>query len=69
MKASEIKEITSKELMERIDETTNHLTRLRLNHAVSPLDNPRQMTNLKKDLARMKTELRAREIKEMPKNK
>ncbi len=69
MKASEIKEITSKELMERIDETTNHLIRLRLNHAVSPLDNPRQMTNLKKDLARMKTELRAREIKEMPKNK
>ena len=36
MKSSEIKELTTKELVERIDTEDTHLTRLKLNHAVSP---------------------------------
>ncbi|OFX84396.1 MAG: 50S ribosomal protein L29 [Bacteroidetes bacterium GWF2_33_16] len=64
MKSSEIKELTTKELEERIDTESSHLTRLKLNHAVSPLDNPLKIKKTRKDIARLKTELRKRELNE-----
>jgi large subunit ribosomal protein L29 len=64
MKNSEIKELTTKELEERIDTERAHLTRLKLNHAVSPLDNPLKIKEARKNVARMKTELRKRELNE-----
>ena len=64
MKSSEIKELTTKELVERIDTEKAQLTRLKLNHAVSPLDNPLKITETRKDIARLKTELRKRELNE-----
>jgi large subunit ribosomal protein L29 len=62
MKSSEIRELTTKELVERIDTEKTHLTRLKLNHAVSPLDNPLKIQVTRKDIARLKTELRKREL-------
>ena len=38
------------------------LTKLKMNHAVSPLDNPHQISANKKTIARLETELRKREI-------
>ena len=64
MKASEIKELSTQEIIERIEDTKSVLTRMRLNHAVSPLDNPNKISETKKDIARLKTELRIREINE-----
>ncbi|NOQ24242.1 MAG: 50S ribosomal protein L29 [Bacteroidales bacterium] len=64
MKSSEIKELTTKELVEKIDTEKTQLTRLKLNHAVSPLDNPLKITETRKDIARLKTELRKRELNE-----
>ena len=64
MKNSEIKELTTRELEERIDTEKTHLTRLKLNHAVSPLDNPLKIKEARKNVARMKTELRKRELNE-----
>jgi len=64
MKNSEIKELTTKEIEERIDTENTHLIRLKLNHAVSPLDNPLKIQETRKDIARMKTELRKRELNE-----
>lgn len=64
MKASEIKELSTQEITERIDDYKKVLTRMRLNHAVSPLDNPNKLGETKKDIARLKTELRVREINE-----
>lgn len=64
MKNSEIKEFTTKELEERIDTEQTLLTRLKLNHAVSPLDNPLKIKETRKNIARMKTELRKRELNE-----
>ena len=64
MKSSEIREMTTKELAERIDTESTHLTRLKLNHAVSPLDNPLKIKEARKNIARMKTELRKRELNE-----
>lgn len=64
MKNSEIRELTTKELEERIDTENTHLIRLKLNHAVSPLDNPLKIKEARKNIARMKTELRKRELNE-----
>jgi large subunit ribosomal protein L29 len=64
MKASEIRELSTPEIIERIDENKKVLTRLRLNHAVSPLDNPNKIMESKKSIARLKTELRVRQINE-----
>ena len=57
MKNSEIKELSTKELKERIDSENELLVRMRLNHAVSPLDNPIKIRDSRKNVARMKTEL------------
>ncbi len=62
MKNSEVKELTDKELRERIESEKENLVRLRLNHAVSPLDNPIKIRDVKKDIARLMTELKNREL-------
>jgi large subunit ribosomal protein L29 len=64
MKTSEIKELTSKEIVERLQVEKENLVRLKLNHAVSPLENPFKITESKRDIARMKTILRERELNE-----
>ena len=64
MKSSEIRELTSKELKERIETENTLLIRLKLNHAVSPLDNPLKIKQSRKNIAKLKTELRKREINE-----
>ncbi|MDK2977514.1 MAG: 50S ribosomal protein L29 [Bacteroidota bacterium] len=64
MKNSEIRELTTKEIEERIDTEKTMLTRLKLNHAVSPLDNPLKIKQTRKNIARLMTELRKRELKE-----
>jgi len=56
MKPSEIRELTLKEIEERIENEQEHLTQLKLNHAVSPLDNPIKIRETKKNIARLKTE-------------
>jgi large subunit ribosomal protein L29 len=62
MKATEIKEMTSDEVVESIQERAENLNTLRMQHAVSPLENHNQFGMVKRDIARLKTELRSREI-------
>ena len=64
MKTSEIKELSTKEIIERIQTEQENQVRLRLNHAVSPLDNPMKLTESKRNIARLKTILRDRELNE-----
>jgi large subunit ribosomal protein L29 len=64
MKTSEIKELTKKEIVEKLQVEKENLVRLKMNHAVSPLDNPMKIQNTKKDIARLKTVLREIELKE-----
>jgi large subunit ribosomal protein L29 len=64
MKTAEIKELTSKEIVERLQVEKENLVRLRMNHAVSPLDNPMKIKESKQTIARLKTVLRERELKE-----
>ncbi len=65
MKASEIKELTIKEIQERLDAERDNLVKLRINHSISPLDNPSQIREARKNIARMLTELRARQLNEV----
>ena len=62
MKNPEIKELTTKELIEKIDNEKALLIKMRLNHTISPLDNPNKLGEAKRLVARLKTELRKREI-------
>jgi large subunit ribosomal protein L29 len=62
MKAKEVRELSDKELVEKIKNETLALDQLILNHAVSPLDNPAQIKAKRKDIARFKTILRQREL-------
>ena len=60
MKTREIKELNNKEIQERIDTENERLVRLKLNHAISPLDNPLQIKEVRRTVARLATELRQR---------
>lgn len=62
MKPSEVRTLSDKELRERIFDLKKTLTQLRLNHAVTPLENPMQIPLIKKDIARLMTEMRQREF-------
>ena len=64
MKVTEIKELTNKEIVERLQIEKENLVRLKMNHAVSPLDNPMKIQNSKRDIARLQTVLREIELKE-----
>ncbi len=60
MKTSEINEFTTKEIEERIDTEKSLLAKLRMNHTVSPLDNPIKIKETRRNIARLKTILRQR---------
>ncbi len=62
MNSSEIRELTIKELEERLDSEENMMVRMRMNHAVSPLDNPNKIVETRRNIARLLTERRARQI-------
>jgi len=64
MKNSEVKELSTKELLERLDNENGNLLSLRMNHKISDLDNPHQIKESKRFIARLKTELRKRELNE-----
>jgi len=56
MKSSEILELSDKELQERLENEKDYLSRMKLNHAISPLDNPNKIVETRRNVARMMTE-------------
>jgi len=62
MKTSEIRELSTSDLIERIDTERTMLVRMKLNHAITPLDNPQKVKEVKLTIARLLTELRTREL-------
>ncbi len=51
----ELASLTSEDLQARIKEDSLRLKKLQFAHAISPLENPMSVRNLKKDIARLKT--------------
>jgi large subunit ribosomal protein L29 len=62
-KQEELKELSDKDLKERLDAEVVSLTQLRINHTITPLDNSASLKEKRKNIARIHTELRARELK------
>ena len=62
MKKEEIKEMATADLQARLVEMEKDYRQLKINHAISPVDNPAKLTADRRDIARVKTELRLREI-------
>jgi large subunit ribosomal protein L29 len=64
MKNSEIKELSTAEIVERIEIEKNDLEKLELNHIISPIENPLLIRKSRRTIARLKTELTARKTNE-----
>ncbi len=62
MKATEIRDLADTEIAEKLKERRTELFNLRFQLATGQLDNPHRISVVKKDIARLHTELRTREI-------
>ncbi|MBO4784127.1 MAG: 50S ribosomal protein L29 [Bacteroidales bacterium] len=62
MENKEIVGLTTKEIVEKIATEKFNLNKMRLNHAVSPLENPQRLKEVRRTIARLNTELRKREL-------
>ena len=63
MKAKELKNLSVEELTKKLDELKKDLFMLRMQHATNQLDNPLQIAVVKKEIARVKTILREKELR------
>ena len=62
MKIAEIRQIPDNELAERLDAEVAKYNQMLLNHSVSPLENPAQIKDARRTIAKMKTVLRENEL-------
>ncbi len=62
MKIKELKELETKDLVEKLEQAQEKLNQLKLNHTIAPLENPSQIKAARRDIARMKSELHQREL-------
>ena len=63
MKNKEVKEMTNEELVKKLAELKSELFNLRFRQASGQLESPVSIRNCKRDIARINTEIRARELK------
>ena len=62
MKISEIRQIPAAELSQRIADEVANYNQLVLNHSISPLENPAQIKDARRTIAKIKTVLRENEL-------
>ncbi len=65
MKAQEIRAMTSDELAQRLDDAYEELFNLRFQFSTGQLENFNRLTEVKRDIARLKTIMRERELEQM----
>ncbi|HEY6161924.1 MAG TPA: 50S ribosomal protein L29 [Bacteroidia bacterium] len=68
MKRQDLSQLGTNDLREKIKEESAALAKMRFNHSISPVENPLKMRTNRKEIARMKTELRKRELAEVKKS-
>jgi large subunit ribosomal protein L29 len=64
MKQEVIKELSTAEVIERIEDQREQFAKLKLNHAISPIENPQRIKETRRTIARLETELRKRQLEE-----
>ena len=62
MKIKEVREMDAKTLAETKENLQEKLSQMKLNHTVTPLENPSQIKAIRRDIARLNTEIRQREL-------
>lgn len=62
MKSKEVLQMNDKELQDKLNELKNNLFLLRFQNAIGQLSNPKKITETRKDIARVKTAIRQREL-------
>ena len=62
MKATEIRALSAQDLNKKLADLKTELFNLRFQHAVNQLDNPLRLSEVKKDIARVKTVLKEKEL-------
>jgi large subunit ribosomal protein L29 len=62
MKIKEVRELQTKDLVERMEAEVASYNQMKINHAVTPLENPSLIKASRRDIARMKSELHQREL-------
>ena len=62
MKLKEVRELETNDLVERIDAEVAKYNQMKLNHAITPMEKPSEIKATRRDIARMKTVLREREL-------
>ena len=62
MKIKEVKELETKDLVEKLELAQEKLNQMKLNHTIAPLEDLSQIKAARRDIARMQTELRQREL-------
>ena len=63
MKQSEVTNLSNDELLEKLSEMRKALSDLKMSHAISPLENPVQLRNIRRNIARLATETTKRNNK------
>lgn len=61
-KKDDLKDLTALELQDKLQSEREALGKLRFNHAVSPVESPARLKNTRRNVARILTEVRRREI-------
>lgn len=56
--------MTPSEIKERIETLSQELVRMKINHSISPLENPMKIRHTRRDIARLKTILRQKQLNE-----
>ena len=62
MKIKEVRGLETKDLVERIDAEVAKYNQMKLNHAITPMENPSEIKATRRDIARMTTVLRERAL-------
>lgn len=62
MKTKEIRELQTADLVERIKSEEMRYHQMKINHAITPLENSSEIKSTRREIARMKTVLRQREL-------
>lgn len=61
MKQQEISKLSAEDLKARLAATTETLTKMKIGHSVTPMENPIQIRDVRRTIARLNTELKKRE--------
>lgn len=69
MKRQDLSQLSTNDLREKIKEEKTSLAKMKFSHSISPMENPLKMRYNRREIARMITELRKRELAEEKKQK